>query len=70
MDKIFFKEVDIAAFGLLQSPEKNRLVDLSVPVMMKPYRLVIPWPEEKRVGRKDMLAPLRPFSLQVNRSHY
>ena len=62
--------MDISAFGMVQSPERNRLVDLSVPVMMKPYRLVLPWPEEKRVGRKDMLAPVRPFSFQVNNRLY
>jgi hypothetical protein len=56
----------MAAFGFLQSAEKNQLMDLSVPVMMKPYRLVIPWPEEKKFVRKDILAPVRPFSFQVN----
>ena len=32
-------------------------IDLSVPVMIQPYRLIVPWPDKESC----LLAPLRPF---------
>ena len=56
------KEADITALGLVAVPEIVKLIDASVPVMMNPLRLLVPWPEEE----SRLLAPIRPFQLTVN----
>ena len=51
------QEADILAIGLVASPLAYSQVDISVPVMMEPFRLIVPWPEEE----SRLLAPIRPF---------
>ena len=51
------QEVDMAPFGIMPSPEKYQIIDMSVPVMIEQYYIVVPWPKEK----SRLLAPIRPF---------
>ena len=51
------KETDIFAIGLVASASAYSQIDITVPVMMEPFRLIVPWPEEE----SRLLAPIRPF---------
>ena len=48
--------------GLVATPERYKQLDVTVPAMIDPYRLVVPWPKEK----SRLLAPVRPFQPIVN----
>ena len=58
----FLKEVDISAIGVDMLHHVFQKIDVSVPVMIEPYRLVVPWPDEE----SRLLAPIRPFQPLVN----
>ena len=47
--------------GIVATPSAYFLVDLTVQVLMKPYRLIVPWPDEE----SRLLAPIRPFDPKV-----
>ena len=51
------KETDIFAIGLVASASAYSQIDITVPVMMEPFRLIVPWPKEE----SRLLAPIRPF---------
>ena len=51
------KETDIFAIGLVASASAYSQIDITVPVMMESFRLIVPWPEEE----SRLLAPIRPF---------
>jgi len=55
------QEADIAIFGVISSHAKYLVCDLSTPIMMQRYYLVIPWPKEE----SRLLAPIRPFQPAV-----
>ena len=55
------KEVDVTAFGLTSSYAKYQVIDLSIPMMIEPYSIVVPWPKEE----SRLLAPIRPFQPPV-----
>lgn len=48
-------------FGLVPSPAKYQVIDISVPIIITPYRLVVPWPKEM----SRLLAPILPFQPMV-----
>jgi hypothetical protein len=52
----------MAIFGVTASHAKYLSCDLSTPVMMEPYYIVVPWPKEE----SRLLAPIRPFQPEVN----
>ena len=52
----------MALLGFLPSQARNKLVDLSVPFMMEPYRIIVPWPKEE----SRLLAIIRPFQPEVD----
>jgi hypothetical protein len=54
------QEADISALGFAPSLNYS-LIDLSVPVLIQPYRLIVPWPDEE----SRLLAPIRPFQPAV-----
>ena len=56
------QEVDISAIGVDMLHNVFEKVDISVPVMIEPYKLVVPWPDEE----SRLLAPIRPFQPLVN----
>jgi len=56
------QEVDLSAFGIDLSHSINEKIDISVPVIQEPYRLVVPWPSEE----SRLLAPIRPFQPWVS----
>ena len=53
---------DLAPYGLLPSPSKYEVIDMSVPFYMEPYRIVVPWPQPE----SPLLAPIRPFQPLVH----
>ena len=53
--------MDVTAFGVTSSHAKYQLVDLSIPMMIEPYSIVVPWPKEE----SRLLAPIRPFQPPV-----
>lgn len=55
------KEAGITIFGLVLSISKYEVMDVSAPVLMEPYRLIVPWPKEQ----SRLLAPIRPFQLMA-----
>ena len=57
-----FKKADIAPNGFGMAWSKYQVVDLSVPIMIEPYRIVVPWPKEQ----SRLLAPIRPFQPLVS----
>ena len=60
------KEADMAIFGVTASHAKYLVCDLSTPVMMEPYYIVVPWPREE----SRLLAPIRPFQPEVCKSQF
>jgi hypothetical protein len=48
--------------GLVANPERYKQLDITVPAMIDPYHLVVPWPKEE----SRLLAPIRPFQPIVN----
>lgn len=53
----------MAPFGIIPSPEKYQIIDMSVPVMIEKYHIVVPWPKEQ----SRLLAPIRPFQPTVDK---
>ena len=50
--------MDLSAFGLDgMDHEWIKVIDLSVPVMVLPNKLIVPWPKEE----SRLLASIRPF---------
>lgn len=51
--------MDLGAIGvtLYLKHYQQQNIDLSVPIIIEPYKLVVPWPEEEN----RLLAPIRPF---------
>lgn len=56
----------MAPFGIIPSPEKYQMIDMSVPVMIEKYYIVVPWPNEE----SRLLAPIRPFQPIVSKTKY
>jgi len=54
----------MSALGFAPSLNYSQ-IDLSVPVMIQPYRLIVPWPDEE----SRLLAPIRPFQPVVRHLH-
>jgi len=57
------QEVDIAPCGSSMSHSKYQRVDLSVPWLIQPLRIVVPWPKEEN---QQLIAVTRPFQLEVS----
>jgi hypothetical protein len=55
------KEVDVTGFGVTSSYAKYQVIDMSVPMMIEPWHIVVPWPKEE----SRLLAPIRPFQPPV-----
>ena len=51
----------MAPFGIIPNPEKYQMVDMSVPILIESYFIVVPWPAEE----SRLLAPIRPFEPYV-----
>ena len=51
----------MAIFGVISSHAKYLTCDLSIPAMMEPNYIVVPWPKEE----SRLLAPIRPFQPPV-----
>ncbi len=51
----------MAILGVTASLAKYLACDLSTPVMMEPFYIVVPWPKEE----SRLLAPIRPFQPEV-----
>ena len=47
----------MAVFGVISSHSKFQQCDLSTPIMIEPFGLVVPYPKEEN----RLLAPIRPF---------
>ena len=58
---IYIQTVDVSVFGVVQSISKFLLVDMTVPVMIQPFRLVVPFPKEE----SRLFAMIRPFQPMV-----
>lgn len=56
----------MAITGVISSHSKFLVVDLSVPLLMEPYYIVVPWPKEE----SRLLAPIRPFQPMVISKEY
>ena len=57
------QETDLATIGItLHIKHYQQNVDLSFPVYLEPYRLVVPWPAQEN----RLLAPIRPFQPWVS----
>ena len=52
-----FQDVDITPIGVDMIHDVYQKIDVSFPVLMDPYRLIVPWPDEE----SRLLAPIRPF---------
>ena len=52
----------MAVFGVISSHSKFQQCDLSTPIMIEPFGLVVPYPKEE----SRLLAPIRPFQPIVN----
>ena len=52
-----YQLADLAPYGILPSPSKYEVIDTTVPFLIEPYRLVVPWPKPE----SRLLAPIRPF---------
>ena len=52
----------MSALGIVASPAYIKQVDISLPVLIDPYRLFVPWPKEE----SRLLAPIRPFEPVVS----
>jgi len=53
--------VDVAPIGFVASPLKYQQVDISVPKIIEPFILIVPWPKEE----SRLLASIRPFQPMV-----
>ena len=53
--------MDFSVFGLLSSYAKYQVVDMTIPFMIEPWHLIVPWPKEE----SRLLATVRPFQLPV-----
>ena len=61
------QEVDLSTIGItLHIKHYLQNVELSFPIYMEPYRLVVPWPKEEN----RLLAPIRPFQPWVSYTNY
>ena len=58
---LLMQEADFLVLGFVASETKNKLVDLSVPFMIEPHRIIVPWPKEE----SRLLAIIRPFQSYV-----
>ena len=61
LDAVFKQEADFAPIGQPMTHEAFLRVDISVPVLIEPYGLIVPWPNEE----SRLLAPIRPFQPMV-----
>ena len=52
---------DVGPIGLVANPDKYKQVDISVPKMIEPYIIIVPWPKEE----SRLLASIRPFQPMV-----
>ena len=55
------QEADIAPIGQPMTYETFLILDVSVPVLIEAYGLIVPWPDEE----SRLLAPIRPFQPMV-----
>ena len=51
------QQADLMISGFVANPERYKIIDISVPVLIDPYHLVVPRPKEE----SRLLAPVRPF---------
>ena len=58
------KEVDIAPCGVAMTHSKYHKVDFSVPWLMAPNRLVVPWPNKEN-NQHNFSAAIQPFQPMV-----
>lgn len=42
---------------MIQSHSKYLVVDLTIPIVMEPFPIIVPWPKKEN----RLLAPIRPF---------
>ena len=53
----FLQKADVAAFGIITTYDKFLVLDISVPLIIEPHRIIVPWPKEE----SRLLATIRPF---------
>ena len=58
---ILVQEVDFTPLALSMNYRFYLLADLSVPLMIAPFHMAVPWPETE----SRLLAPIRPFQSMV-----
>ena len=58
---IYTQKVDISPIGLNPTVNRYKQIDFSVPKMIEPNILIVPWPEEE----SRLLASIRPFQPAV-----
>jgi len=56
------QEADMTIFGLVPSHAKYQVIDISVPILIAPYQLVVPWPKEM----SRLLAPMVSMAVLLN----
>jgi len=64
---MYFKqrqEADIAPSGVASSIVVYERVDQSIPWLIQPFRMIVPWPEEQ--NNNDLMAAIRPFNSMVS----
>ena len=55
------QRADLAPIGLISSPLRYQQIDVSVPKVIEPFILIVPWPNEQ----SHLLATIRPFTPMV-----
>ena len=58
------KEMDLGAIGVTMNFKhySQQNIDISVPIISEPYKLVVPWPKYE----SRLFAPIRPFQPLVS----
>ena len=57
------KEADIGPCGVGSSIVVYERCDISIPWLIQPLRMVVPWPKEQQTN--DLIAAIRPFHSTV-----
>ena len=57
------QDADIAPGGVSSSITVYDKCDVSIPWLIQPYRMIVPWPEEQH--NNDIIAAARPFDSLV-----
>ena len=55
--------MDIAPCGVSMSQSRFKTVDFTIPWLIDPLRLVVPWPKEEH---QQLIAVTRPFQMAVS----